>query len=446
MLNGDESGEVNMNLFKGDDASARNASILNGMMTRKEFYDEAGFLLKSSPGRKFAMIYFDIYSFMAVKDFCGAEQSNSLIEYIGECFREHEDSWSLSAHFGADVFVLLTHFKQREELVDMVVDIHTKIRAYPSDCKILPAFGICIAGNDRKPSILCDCAKLAQENIKGKVFQYFAFYEPSYHDNLLAEIKLENKMQQALKDGEFVVYLQPKVYIPTGAITGAEALVRWVENDGNIINPMDFIPIFEKNGFIISLDTYVWEETFKILRRWKDRGYELLPISINVSRLHVYNDDFINILCNLSKKYDILPDNIRLELTESAFIEDIDKMYEYMKTLKKEGFVFSMDDYGSGYSTLKMLVSQPIDEVKIDRSFLNDIESKKTRTILNYTTGMIKELAVNMIAEGVETQEQADYLTEIGCENAQGFLFYMPMPVNIFEQIVYGSASVGNEA
>lgn len=404
------------------------------LMSRNAFYIKAFELLRKYPQKQFAMIYFDIYRFQTVNDFCGRKQGDDLLAFISACFHAYENEYSLASHFRVDTFALITPYTAKEDIIQIVTDINNKLVTYPLSCKIFPAFGICLANGIQSPSILCDYAKLSLETIKGKVFDFYTFYNPEIRSRILAEKQIENRMESALRNREFHIFLQPKINMSTGRMIGAEALVRWIDAQGNKMKPDDFISVFEKDGFIIRVDSFVWEEVFKTLRRWKSEGYYLIPISVNVSRLHVYNSNFVDMLCYLSEKYKISPKYIKLELTESAFLEDQNTMYRNMCKLREKGFIFSMDDFGSGYSSMNMLIQQPVDEIKIDKCFLNNITDEKTRIILKHTIGMIKELSVDMIAEGVETKEQAEYILACGCNKAQGYYYYQPMSIPDFER------------
>ena len=239
-------------------------------------------------------------------------------------------------------------------------------------------------------------------------------------------------MEKALLEREFVVYYQPKINMETEKIIGAEALVRWISKDKGFMNPGEFIPVFEKEGFIIELDFFVLEEAVKIIRDWLDNNKNPITISVNQSRVHLSNPYYIERLKNLINKYQIPTKFIELELTESLFM-DIDVALETVKKIKELGFSVSVDDFGSGFSSLNMLKSMPIDVVKIDREFLNESEnSQKAQKIISKIVEMAKELDMEVICEGVEKIEQAEFLKSIGCYYAQGFLYAKPMPETEF--------------
>lgn len=228
------------------------------------------------------------------------------------------------------------------------------------------------------------------------------------------------------------MYLQPKCNISNGKIVGAEALVRWVNPKKGIIPPMEFVPLFEKNGFVIKMDRYIWEEACKVIRRWMDAGVEPIPISINVSRKHLKNSSFVQTLNDLVEKYQIPKRCLEVEITET--VEET-QVSDGIGLLKENGFTLLMDDFGSGYSSLNTLKNTQFDVIKIDREFLQDfIGSDRGQKIVEHTIKMTKSIGLGMVAEGVETEEQAAFLNECGCHVAQGFFYAKPMEVTSFEE------------
>ena len=246
-------------------------------------------------------------------------------------------------------------------------------------------------------------------------------------------------MKGSLRRGEFLVYLQPKYELMSERIVGAEALVRWLHPQLGFISPARFIPIFEQNGFIYQLDKYVWEKTCQLLKDDIDHGRPVLPISINVSRIDLYSPNIVKVFEELIDKYDIPPKLLELELTESAYVENPQQIIEIAKELQARGFPILMDDFGSGYSSLNMLKDMPVDILKIDLKFLSDTQGDdhgRGGNIMTSVVRMAKWLDVPVIAEGVETQAQVDFLRTIGCECVQGFFYSKPVPIEVYEDLV----------
>ena len=415
-------------------ASARYS--LTGLYGNNAFFYKGNECLRTHKEKKYALIRMDLYRFKTVNEFFGRSQGDALLKHIADCFRVYESENTVVGHLRADIFALCTPYQKTDDIIKIVSSLAEKITAYPISCKLLPAFGICISEYGMDISLLSDYANLALQTIKGKVFSFYSFYDNDLRTSLLLEKKIENEITTAIMERQLEVHIQPKINMKTGNLIGGEALLRWKHPLEGYLYPNLYIPVLEKSGYIIDVDIYVWTEVFHFLRKLIDQGIEPLPISVNVSRLHEYQKDFVEVLCRLSKEYEISPRLITLEITESALAENSSYLFHCMRMLQEKGFSFSMDDFGSGYSSLNMLKDQPLDEVKIDRTFLSNLGSSKGRTVIRHIISMLAELGIYMIAEGVETKEQEKFLIECGCHKAQGYLYYKPMPLSEFKKIL----------
>lgn len=251
---------------------------------------------------------------------------------------------------------------------------------------------------------------------------------------------MESDIHHAFETKEFQIYLQPKVLIATTEVVGAEVLARWVHPKKGLITADVFIPVFENNGFIIELDYLIWEKTFASISKWLDKGYSLVPVSINVSRIHLIDYKFVHYLIHLSKKYKVSPTYIELEFTETAIFENLDGLKPIFQALKKEGFTLSLDDFGFGYSSLNSLQDIPIDIIKIDCGLLNEISTtSNSSTIIKYIIATANKLNIRVVAEGVKDFAQAELLYHAGCDTAQGYFYSKPLSENEFEQYTYNS-------
>lgn len=435
-----EEGKNELYLYSLKKMAEKNAESsrvqLTGLYGTLPFFYKGNELIREHPDKKYALIRMDLYRFKTINEFCGRTEGDKLLIFIADCFKKYEIENSVAAHLRADIFTLFTPYESREDLIAIVNDISEKIDNYPLSCKVLPAFGICISEFGMDISLLNDYANLALQTVKGRVFSRYAFYDETLRQQLLYEKKIENEIIPALKNREIEIYIQPKVNMLTKKIISGEALMRWNHPQDGFLMPGQFIPVLEKSGYIVDVDRYVWEEVFKTIRKFIDEGYDPVPISLNVSRLHAYQADFEQVLYDLVKKYDIPTNLIQLELTESALTENAHLLFKTMGALQKNGFYLSMDDFGSGYSSMNMLKDEPLNEIKIDRIFLNDIAKKKSRIIIKHMISMMTDLDIHIIAEGVETEEQAKYLIDCGCFRAQGYLFYRPMPIDEFEKLL----------
>lgn len=271
---------------------------------------------------------------------------------------------------------------------------------------------------------------LSRQNDKPDII----YYKEEVQNLFLREREIEACMHDALKNQEFLVYYQPKIDLNSLCICGAEALVRWLSN-GKLLPPIDFIPVFERNGFVCNIDFFVLEKVCIDLRSWLDRGFDVVPVSVNFSRVHLADSSFADEIIRIVKKYRIPTRYIEIEFTESAEIEGSEVLIHAIDVLKSHGISCSMDDFGTGYSSLSLLTDTPVDVLKIDKSLLDaDTISNREKVILSNIVRMVQALNINVIMEGVETIEQADFLKQINCTHAQGFLFDKPLPLNEFEQ------------
>lgn len=388
-------------------------------------------LINSHPEMKFAVIQFDVPKFKMILADYGEKKASELLNFFLSTLKVICNKHQLYSRLSADVFMIITPYEDEDSLYSFVDLLDSHLLGYEGMPYRL-VYGICYVGNlTGGLRQYGDAAAMARQSIKSNALQKVAFYQTDLKKNISTSKFIEDNMNQALANGEFVMYLQPKCNISDSKIVGAEALVRWIMPGHGIIPPNDFVPVFEKNGFVIKMDQYIWEEACKLIRKWMDTGTAPLPISINVSRRHLKNNDFIQVLDSLVEKYNIPKSCLEIEITETV---DEAGIAESMKLLKKHGFTLLMDDFGSGYSSLNTLKDTQFDVIKIDRSFLHDfIGSNRGQKIVEHTIQMAKSIGLDMIAEGVETKDQADFLQNCGCNTAQGFYYAKPMPVEQFE-------------
>jgi PAS domain S-box-containing protein len=334
------------------------------------------------------------------------------------------------------------------ELTETAREMNELVRGYPLAFDVTPAIGITIA-EDRSKEIsrLLDEASLACEQCKGNYLRQYEFYDREMEERVVREQNIVNNMETALADGNFVLYLQPKYDLTTSRVDGAEVLVRWLDKERGVVKPGDFIPLFERNGFITRLDYYVWEHTCMMLRRWLDSGRKVCPVSVNISRVNLYNPKLAEVICGLVSKYSIPVELLQLELTESAYANIPELMKNTMKQLRAKGFKLLMDDFGSGYSSLNVLKDIVVDVLKIDMKFLSDCDTPgRGENILDSILRMAKWLDTQVLVEGVETLDQVTFLRNIGCEYVQGYYFAEPMPVEEFEKKIIDSGEVSLES
>ena len=280
---------------------------------------------------------------------------------------------------------------------------------------------------------MCDRAFMAVKTIKGNLQKKIAYYNVELRKNLIYDQQVTGEFPVALENNQFEMYLQPQVK-NDGNVYGAEALVRWNHPKNSIVYPNSFISILEKKGLIINLDKYIWECAAKKLKQWKDNGIEDMYISVNISPIDFIYTDIYQTFVNLVKKYDINPQSLKLEITESAILMNLEKQLVLINKLRSFGFQIEMDDFGSGYSSLNMLKDIPFDILKIDMAFLQATKNpERSIQILHSIIKLSKRLNMPVITEGVETKEQVEFLKDMGTDYYQGFYFARPMKVQDFE-------------
>ncbi len=412
-----------------------NRQMITELYNLRAFNYRAEEEMLANPDLKFALIILDFANFKSINEFFGRSVGDELLGCVADALREQKEKREhvVLAHARADIFALFTPFEKKSDLVGIVKQLDKRISEFKIAYKMLPAFGICIAeSSTMSVSLMKDYATMALNTIKGKFYAKYAFFDDNMRSQMMLQKMIENDIVGALKGDQLSVFIQPKVDMRDGKIIGGEALVRWIHPKRGVVSPAQFIPVLEKNGLIIDVDVYIWTQVFKLIGRRLEEGRKIVPISINISRSHVFDRNFRKRLVKLAEQYHVPPEYVILELTESGFSEDENIMYDNMRYLKEHGFVLSMDDFGTGYSTMTMLKNQPVDEIKIDRGFIVDVENSKSRTIIRHTVDMLHELDMSVIVEGVEEQAQQDFLLACGCNSAQGYLFYKPMEAEAF--------------
>lgn len=390
--------------------------------------------------KNIAFVQFDVERFKLINDSYGVETGDEIIKFINDSLSVICTDDQPYARLTADVFMIVIAFDNEDEIIEFIHNLEKSVSGY-KDIEYRLIFGVAIAEDrtlhTRKHG---DNATLARQSVKGNALNNIGFYSGSLKMALYHQQTIEDDMVRAMENSEFVMYLQPKYSISTGKIIGAEALTRWIHPEKGMIAPVDFIPIFEKNGFILRLDQYIWECACKKIHEWIENGIRPVPVSVNISREYINNFNVVEYFAELIKKYDIPVHLLEAEITESIDAEDTSGV---VNNMKKIGFTMLMDDFGSGYSSLNMLKTTPFDVLKIDRNFLSEfMESDKGRKIIAHTISMTHDIGLDIIAEGVETNEQAQFLSKCGCDIVQGFYYSKPIPVEEFDKRLYQEQSM----
>ena len=406
---------------------------LTGLYSKDFFYQRVARILELEPEKSYDIICSDIENFKLVNERSGERMGDELLCYVSKMLKDHLGGNDICARIRGDIFAFLVehgedHFEQSIE--QQITD------GYP-ECPVpnlIIKYGIYENVNRSLPvSVMCDRALLALRRIKNQYGKYIARYDDSLRLELLREQQIIDSMEAALSGRQFEVYFQPKHEIIAGCITGAEALVRWNHPQFGFMSPGEFIPLFEKNGFISRLDSYVWDETCRYLMEWKAKGLPVVPISVNLSRANFNIPDLAERICRITDNYDVDHSLLHLEITESAYTDNPQQIISIIHQLRAMGFKIEMDDFGSGYSSLNMLSELPIDVLKMDMHFVQQKITDQHRSILSFIVSLSNWLNLITIAEGVETKEQLEYLKSIGCRYVQGYYYAKPMPAADFE-------------
>ncbi|MBO6147901.1 MAG: bifunctional diguanylate cyclase/phosphodiesterase [Lachnospiraceae bacterium] len=413
---------------------------LTGLYNADAFYRLVQEKIHIDLDKNFAIISVDIEHFRIINDRFGVDTGNRCLKELGKVIRSNLPKGGIAGRYEADMFSLLLDYDNDHDILELIDSLTQSFDFEEAKrCGSTLSYGIYkIESRDIPIRLMCDRARLAKKEIKGNMLTNFAVYDDKIRIMQRKVAQMESEMQLALDRKEFVMYLQPKVDLKTEKICSAEALVRWKHPTGGLRFPGEFLPYFENNGFIMRLDEYMWECAAEYIAHLAKKDMAI-PISVNVSRFHVTNPDLINVLTGLTKKYGIENKYLELEITETLFTEDVDQLYRLMEGLKRENFIIEMDDFGSGYSSLNMLREAPVDVIKIDRYFIDEIMStRRGRVIIENSITMSKQLGLTVIAEGVETREQIEFLKKVDCDIAQGYYYSKPIPTEDFDKLLEG--------
>ena len=408
---------------------------LTGVYNKQYFYKKATEMITNTD-KEMCIVMMDVTNFKMINDMFGLENGDKLLCYLAQDLIETcEGKDILLARFNADHFYMCMSVEDFKSIY-----FTSKYRRTPvENIDVRVSYGIFMVGEhkDVPVNIMCDRASIAIHESNEKGDEYMFYYTDKDHDRKIRQQEIERDMEGALERREFCVYIQPKYDVHKKRVIGGEALARWKHPEKGMISPADFIPVFEKNGFIRFLDYYIWEETCKLIAAMKRQGFDRYPISINVSRAHFYRNEFQHVLKELIEKYKLLPDDVELEITESIYVEDSEIIISRIQELRKMGFKVAMDDFGSGYSSLNMLKEMPIDIIKMDLKFLDSSENvDKSHKILDSLVDLAKRLELNVVIEGVETEEQVEFLQGIGEMTAQGYYFSKPLEKRKYEELL----------
>lgn len=409
---------------------------LTGVYNQAYFFQTVQKELREHLNTEYVLIVSDIYGFKFYNELFGRETGDNVLKREAALLRSVCVSGSVYGRIAEDEFAILArkqYFKEellwhgiaqmRQEFGNSQYKIYLNAGVYP------------VTDHSEPVSNMCDKAKLAIEQIKHDYSVVVGYYSSQLSENTRRKRWILDEMESALNDHQFAMFLQPQVDPSTGKWLGAEALVRWLHPEHGMISPGDFVPVLEEASVITRVDEFIWEQAAQKLADWKQRGREDLYISVNVSGHDFYHVDLYQTFTSLVEKYQIAPKNLKIEVTETVLSRSKEQQNDTLSRLRAYGFIVEIDDFGSGYSSLNSLKDMETDVIKIDMGFLSQTDHvERSKMILNDIVHMIKNLHMGIVVEGVETQEQLDFVTSIGCDIIQGYYYSKPIPVNEFEQ------------
>jgi diguanylate cyclase (GGDEF)-like protein len=419
-----------------------NLDHLTGGSSPFKFRADAAMLLKNTGDSEYAVLYANIVQFKAINEMYGYGVGDKVLKCVCSVLKAEVEKDELYTRIYSDRFVMLLHYTDKEYLNARYKRIESAIKYHCSNECLprIPEFKVgvyILTANDTDINTVIDYAVYAHEQSYVKNNPNCIYYDERLKQKIHSERMLADDMEQALADGEFEAYYQPKMNSDTDIVTGAEALIRWRHKVKGLISPGEFIPLFEKNGSITKIDLFVFNDVCKLLSQRRDEGKPLFPVSCNFSRIHFLNEDFPDKLAQTADCFCVDHSLLEIELTETVAVEDLCLVKKQLDKLHSLGFQISIDDFGSGYSSLGILSEIRFDVIKIDRSLINNaVGSEYNRRILYGIVKTIQALEKKIVCEGVERRDQVDLLKSFGCFDIQGFYYPRPLPKRDFLEYV----------
>lgn len=408
---------------------------LTGLYRASSFYQYCRKFCEQNPDCAFDVFVLDLDNFKLVNEFFSRRTGDLLLHNFALFLTgmEHMEKGILARAFSDTFYLMLPREFASAEILQQ--NLCSFFATYPLPLHLSAKIGVCPSTPDTAVSIeeMCDRARLALDAVRNVEGTAVSYYNPAMHEDLVWQHQIIESLPAALANHEFQLYLQPKVSMRTGRQIGAEALIRWIHPTLGFIPPDRFIPLLEQENLIYEVDLYIWEETCRFLKERKDRRLPSFPVSVNMARADLYKPDLADRLLQLLEKYDLSVDDLHLEIIERAYVNDSATIFTVLTKLRSLGFLIEMDDFGTGESSLSMVADMPIDVIKLDRSFLvSCLHSKRHSEVIRFIIRLAESLQMEVIAEGVETKEQEDFLLSVGCTYAQGYFYGKPAPADSF--------------
>lgn len=412
-------------------------AMLKNMSRRQRFRRQVRSLLNETK-RKAAFVQFDIRRFKIINDLYGERFGDEVLYWMREKLKDFCNERQYFVNLRSDVFQVVTEYDQVSELYRMIGVMERELEVYKA-VKLQYSIGVYLVEDvDMELRQMEDRAAMARKAAKNSLISEVVFYQEQFKTSLYNRKFVEDNIDIAIREGQLQMYLQPKYSISQNRIIGAEALVRWHHPRRGMIYPMEFLPVIEEDGFITKVDYYMWKKAGEFLGRCQEAGIQDCPISVNLSRRHLQDREFMRVLDHIVEECGISKHLLELEITETME----EHVSQAAREMKEQGFKLLMDDFGSGYSSLNILLETPFDVLKLDRKFMeNMMVSDKGRLILEHIIIMAEQLKLGLIAEGVETRDQVDLLKQMGCDQVQGYYYARPMPEEDFYRLLLENRS-----
>lgn len=410
---------------------------LTGIWNREAFCRMTQKMIREKADVHFILMRMDVDNFKVINELFGTKAGDEVLRYIAATVAANFEVLGTYCRLEADHFACCIP-KEHLNIIHFAARLEESFAQLRLGYTITARYGIYeIDDTNLSVDLMCDRAHQAICTISTDAPERYAYYDTKLRTEMLKEQDIVANMNIAMEERQFQVYLQPLFRASTQQVCSAEALIRWSRPGKGIVSPGDFLPVFEKNGFITKIDMFVWEEVCCYLAERIRAGKAVVPISVNMSRLNIYNPKLFDNILALVQHYNISPTLLKFEITENLFIENQSRINELVAQLQGAGFSILMDDFGSGYSSLNTLKDLPVDILKIDRGFITDIStSERGACILSTIIRLSQRLNIPVVAEGIETKEQFDYLRGLGCDSIQGYFFSKPLPIPAFSELL----------
>ena len=424
--------------------------MLTGLYNRNYFVQLLGKFLRKAEKeeKKVGVMFVDIDDFHRINDGLGIVVGDEVVQQYGQYLSSFGGKDVIVSHFNSDIYCLAIYDSHGTEEVEQIYRAMGKRLEKPfilsggQEIFITAGIGVASYPEAAKNALeLINCAEIVMLKGKARGKGSIQYFDTAILKDFLQDIDIENKLKDAVFHQNFTIAFQPQYQANNKKLRGVEALIRWKDKEGNMISPSVFIPIAEKNATIISIGSWVMEESVRIFSGWKKKYQASLILALNISAIQYKRRDFVDSLMQVLEKYEVSPSEVELEITESILIDDLEEVKNKLLALKEYGFKISLDDFGTGYSSLSYLKGLPIDTLKIDKSFIDTVISdNNTKIITESIIYMVKRLGYETVAEGVETKEQFEYLKSIECDSIQGYFLGRPMPPDQVEMLLNETA------